>query len=71
MEIAEVNKLSSIETLESMLRTLKMYHTAENIDNIIEKAWEKSLTNEKFLEGFLLSVLKKQPGILSIFQTHS
>ncbi|TJX12989.1 ATP-binding protein [Tissierella creatinini] len=53
MEIAEVNKLSSIETLESMLRTLKMYHTAENIDNIIEKTREKSLTNEKFLEEFL------------------
>jgi DNA replication protein DnaC len=58
MEIAEVNKLSSIETLESMLRTLKMYHTAENIDNIIEISRRKSLTNERFLEEFLNEEIK-------------
>lgn len=58
MEIAEVNKLSSIETLESMLRTLKMYHTAENIDNIIEISRGKSLTNERFLEEFLDEEIK-------------
>lgn len=58
MEIAEVNKLSSIETLESMLRTLKMYHTAENIDNIIEISRGKSLTNERFLEEFLNEEIK-------------
>lgn len=58
MEITEVNKLSSIETLESMLRTLKMYHTAENIDNIIEISREKSLTNERFLEEFLNEEIK-------------
>ena len=58
MEITEVNKLSSIETLESMLRTLKMYHTAENIDNIIEISRRKSLTNERFLEEFLNEEIK-------------
>jgi DNA replication protein DnaC len=58
MEIAEENKLSSIETLESMLRTLKMYHTAENIDNIIEISRRKSLTNERFLEEFLNEEIK-------------
>ena len=58
MEIAEVNKLSSIETLESMLRTLKMYHPAENIDNIIEISRRKSVTNERFLEAFLNEEIK-------------
>jgi len=58
MEIMEVNKLSGIETLESMLRTLKMYHTAENIDIIIERSRGKSLSNERFLEEFLSEEIK-------------
>ncbi|MFA5577845.1 MAG: ATP-binding protein, partial [Tissierellaceae bacterium] len=50
--------MSGIETLESMLRTLKMYHTAENIDIIIERSRGKSLSNERFLEEFLSEEIK-------------
>ncbi|EYE87200.1 ATP-binding protein [Fervidicella metallireducens AeB] len=48
----------NIKVLESMLRTLKMYHTAENIGDIIEKALENSLTCEKFLEEALREEIK-------------
>lgn len=52
------NNLSTIENLETMLRSLKMYHTAENIDKIIENTWENSLSNESFLKEVLKEEIK-------------
>jgi len=50
--------LSTIENLETMLRSLKMYHTAENIDKIIENTWESTITNESFLKEVLKEEIK-------------
>lgn len=58
MKIVGVNNLSSIESIKTMLHTLKMYHTVENIDIMIEKSWEETLTNEKFLEKVLQEEIK-------------
>lgn len=58
MEIMEVNNLSAIASMETMLRTLKMYHTADNINIMIEKSWEETLTNEKFLKEVLQEEIK-------------
>lgn len=52
------NNLSTIENLETMLRSLKMYHTAENIDKIIENTWESTITNESFLKEVLKEEIK-------------
>lgn len=45
--------IGNIEATRSMLKTLNMYHTAEVLNDILEKAREKSLTCEKFLEEAL------------------
>lgn len=48
----------NIEALESLLRTLKMPHIAENIGDIIDKAREESFTSERFLEEVLREEIK-------------
>lgn len=51
MEVDDLTQSS--EKLQSMFKTLNMYYTAENIENILEKSVDNSLTCEKFLEEIL------------------
>jgi DNA replication protein DnaC len=48
----------NIEATLNMLKTLNMYHTAEVLNELIEKARQNSLTCEKFLEEILSEELK-------------
>lgn len=48
----------NIETTRNMLKTLNMYHTAEILNELFEKARDKSLTYEKFLEEVLQEEIK-------------
>lgn len=45
---------SNIEQLQSMFKSLKMPYVAANLDEIIKKGIDNSLTREKFLEEVLL-----------------
>lgn len=54
------NLTQSIESVRSMLRDLKLYHTAETVNNIFEKARDKSLSYEKFLEEVLYEETKQR-----------
>ena len=49
---------TGLETTISMLKTLNMYHTSEVLNDLFEKAREKSLTYEKFLEETLNGEIK-------------
>jgi DNA replication protein DnaC len=50
--------LGNIEITRDMLKTLNMYHTAEILNELFEKAREKSMTCEKFLEEALREEIK-------------
>ena len=49
---------AGLETAISMLKTLNMHHTSEALSDLFEKAREKSLTYEKFLEETLKGEIK-------------
>ena len=49
---------TSLDTTISMLKTLNMYNTSECLNELFEKAREKSFTYEKFLEEILKEEIK-------------
>lgn len=49
---------TGLETTISMLKTLNMHHTSETLNDLFEKAREKSMTYEKFLEETLKGEIK-------------
>ncbi|MFA5612362.1 MAG: IS21-like element helper ATPase IstB [Anaerolineaceae bacterium] len=51
---------SSIEATKNMLKDLRLYHIAEALNDFYEKAREKSLSYEKFLEEILLVEIKQR-----------
>jgi len=50
----------NIEIAKDMLKTLNLYHTAEVLNELFEKAREKSMTCEKFLEEMLKLEIKER-----------
>ena len=52
--------IGNIEIAKDMLKTLNLYHTAEVLNELFEKAREKSMTCEKFLEEMLKLEIKER-----------
>lgn len=50
----------SIESIRAMLKTLKLYHTADIMNELFEKARNQSLTYEKFLDEVLREEIKER-----------
>src|SRR5690554_4850795 len=44
---------TSIESIKEMLKTVKMHHSAETLDNFLSISLEQSYSYEQFLENLL------------------